>query len=199
MMRSIADSMGSSSLCDKAGGFEFRDRLVGKPDFVVFAALKDLDDEFEQPIIGGNSVGNSAGAAQIIGGDGIGVADHLDIHHLQTAFDQHDQPPLWRDKALQREQVPPGNRISCRAKTKNIGRGKTAPDARWEASFDRRACRSFETPAWPFSCCGWLSKSQRRYRIWSVQKRSRRCSDLFRVANSSVEMPPTCFTVVTCF
>jgi hypothetical protein len=41
-------------------------------------------------------------------------------------------------KARRREQVPPGNRISCSAETKNIGRGKTAPDARWEASFDRR-------------------------------------------------------------
>jgi hypothetical protein len=40
---------------------------------------------------------------------------------------------------------------------------------------------------------------QSRYRIWSVQKRSRRCSDLFRVANSSFEMPPTCSTVLTCF
>ena len=44
-----------------------------------------------------------------------------------------------------------------------------------------------------------LRKSQSRYRIWSVQKRSRRCSDLFSVANSSLEMPPTCSTVLTCF
>src|SRR5258708_37980079 len=42
-------------------------------------------------------------------------------------------------------------------------------------------------------------KSQSRYRIWSVQNRSSRCSDLFRVANSSFEMPPTCSTVLTSF
>ena len=41
--------------------------------------------------------------------------------------------------------------------------------------------------------------SQSRYRIWSVQNRSRRCSDLFSVANSSFEIPPTCSTVLTCF
>ena len=44
-----------------------------------------------------------------------------------------------------------------------------------------------------------LRNPQSRYRIWSVQKRSRRCSDLFSVANSSFEMPPTCSTVLTCF
>jgi hypothetical protein len=42
-------------------------------------------------------------------------------------------------------------------------------------------------------------RSQSRYRIWSVQNRSRRCSDLFSVENSSFEMPPTCSTVLTCF
>ncbi len=41
--------------------------------------------------------------------------------------------------------------------------------------------------------------AQSRYRIWSVQSRSRRCSDLLRLANSSFEMPPTCSTVLTCF
>src|ERR1700694_669381 len=35
----------------------------------------------------------------------------------------------------------------------------------------------FKTPAWP-------KKSQSRYRIWSVQNRSRPCRDLVRVANS---------------
>jgi hypothetical protein len=40
---------------------------------------------------------------------------------------------------------------------------------------------------------------QRRYRIWSVQNRSIRYNDLFRAANSSCEMPPTCSTVLTCF
>src|SRR5215813_9304107 len=38
-----------------------------------------------------------------------------------------------------------------------------------------------------------------RYRIWSVQNRSSRCSDLLRVENSSALMPPTCSTVRTCF
>src|SRR5665213_3406565 len=75
MMRSMAASMGSSSLGDNVDGFEFRDRLVGEPDPVVFAAVKHRDDELEQAIIGG---------------DRVGVADHLDIHHLQTALDQHD-------------------------------------------------------------------------------------------------------------
>src|SRR6516164_4947440 len=39
---------------------------------------------------------------------------------------------------------------------------------------------------------------QRRYRIWSVQKRSRRCSALLSTPNSSALMPPTCSTVRTC-
>ena len=39
----------------------------------------------------------------------------------------------------------------------------------------------------------------RRYRIWSVQKRSRRCSALLSTPNSSALMPPTCSTVRTCF
>src|SRR6185295_16364332 len=55
--------------------------------------------------------------------------------------------------------------------------------------------RSSEWPAWPLD----ERNSQSRYRIWSVQNRSRRCSDLFSVANSSFEMPPTCSTVLTCF
>ena len=73
-----------------------------------------------------------------------------------------------------------------------------------------RQSRIMIWPAWPSSRrvslanrCPLRSKtlrnSQSRYRIWSVQKRSRRCSDLFSVANSSFEMPPTCSTVLTCF
>ena len=37
-----------------------------------------------------------------------------------------------------------------------------------------------------------------RYKIWSVQKRSRRCSDLFNVTNSPPQIPPTCSTVFMC-
>ena len=40
---------------------------------------------------------------------------------------------------------------------------------------------------------------QSRYLIWSVQNRSSRVSETFRVPNSSAEMPPICSTVMTCF
>jgi hypothetical protein len=73
-------------------GFELGDRLVGEPEPVVFAVLEHPDDDFEQPLIGGKGVGDGAGPVQIVRGDGIGVAHHLDIHDLQTAFDQHAAP-----------------------------------------------------------------------------------------------------------
>ncbi len=65
-----------------------------------------------------------------------------------------------------------------------------------------------ETPGKPgaLPACAnmsWLGAFKRsaysRYKIWSVQKRSRRCSALFSTANSSAAMPPTCSTVRTCF
>src|SRR3984893_15591106 len=50
-----------------------------------------------------------------------------------------------------------------------------------------------------FSNAGLAENSQSRYRIWLAQNASSRGSDLFSVANSSFEMPPTCSTVLTCF
>jgi hypothetical protein len=52
-----------------------RDRLVGEPEPVEFAALEYLHDDSEQPLVGDEAVGNGAGAAQVIGGDRIGIAD----------------------------------------------------------------------------------------------------------------------------
>src|SRR5665213_1068848 len=95
MMRSMADSMASScwgsdgGSSDKFGGFELRNRLVGKPDLVVFAAMEEIDDDLKQPLVDGKRVGDGAAPAQVVRGDGVGIADHLDIHHLQSALDQH--------------------------------------------------------------------------------------------------------------
>src|SRR3954447_13904540 len=102
MMRSMAESMASSVAVmsvqrlavSKAvrglRGFELRDRLVGEPDLVVFAAMKHLHDDFEQPIVGHEGVGNGAGLAQVIRRDRVGIADRLDIHDPQAALDQHE-------------------------------------------------------------------------------------------------------------
>src|SRR5882757_7548332 len=107
MMRSIAASIESSgwvetgcSSSDKLGGFELRNRLVGEPDLVEFAAPEQVHDDFEQPIVGRKSLGDDAGLSQIVRGDGVGIAHHLDIHHLHSALDQHDlSPPIRMDKA----------------------------------------------------------------------------------------------------
>src|SRR3954471_23472099 len=102
MMRSMAESMDSSLgvmsmqrfWSSEAGcalrGFELPDRLVGEPDLVVFAAMKHLHDDFQQPVVGHEGVGNGAGLAQVIRRDRIGIADRLDIHHPQAALDQHE-------------------------------------------------------------------------------------------------------------
>src|SRR5664279_2943159 len=200
MMRSIAASMESSWLSlNEFGGFEPGDRLVGEPDFVDLAALKQLHDDFEQCVVSGESIGNGAGAAQIVRGNSIGVADRLDIHHPQPALDQHgSHPPLGTDKARAPVKFHFWKTgcfgLKIRVKTKRTGR-ETRTDALGEVSlgcwlpvFFRRRLGRFGR-----------RNSQRRYRIWSVQNRSSRCSDLFRVANSSFEMPPTCSTVLTCF
>src|SRR5665213_271119 len=89
MMRSMAASMKSSVNSNQFGGLEFRDRLVGEPEPVHFAALEQPHDDLQQPFVGGEGVGNGAGAAQVIRCDGIGIADRLDIHHPQSALDQH--------------------------------------------------------------------------------------------------------------
>src|SRR5882757_1458811 len=94
MMRSMAACMKVSGWTsdDEGFGFELGDRLVGEADLVEFAALKHRDDDLEQPLVGGKAVRDGAGLAQIVRGDGIGVAHHLDIHHLHSALDQHG---LW--------------------------------------------------------------------------------------------------------
>src|SRR5262245_15424528 len=93
MMRSMAASMDGSVARsgNERFGLESGDRLVGKPDLVVLAPLEQLHDDAEQTFIGCESIGDRAGPAQIVGCDGVGFAHHLDIHHLQTAFEQHVQ------------------------------------------------------------------------------------------------------------
>src|SRR5260370_14570145 len=101
MMRSIAaasmeSSFGVRTSClrsDELSGFEMRNRLVGEPDLVEYAAPEQLHDDFEQPFVGCKGIGDDAGFSQIVRSDGIGFADHLDIHHLQSALDQHGLNP----------------------------------------------------------------------------------------------------------
>src|SRR5882757_2998911 len=108
MMRSMAASMRSSCVnSDKFGGFEFGDRLVGEANFVEFAPVKHLHDDFEQPLVGGKAVGNGAGPAQIVGSDGIGIADNIHIHGPYSALDQHDlSPPCGLIKRDGRQKFP---------------------------------------------------------------------------------------------
>src|ERR1700759_2117819 len=89
MMRSIAASMSGSGWSGNCGGFELGDRLVGKLELVDLAAMKHPYDDLEQPFVGGDIVRNRAGAAQIVGGDGVGVAHHLHIQDANSTFDQH--------------------------------------------------------------------------------------------------------------
>src|SRR5581483_5367366 len=89
MMRSIAASMSGSGWSGKCSGFEFGDRLVGKSELVDFAAVKHPYDDLKQPFVGGDAVGNRAGASQIIGGNGVSVAHHLHIQDANSTFDQH--------------------------------------------------------------------------------------------------------------
>src|ERR1700736_3170405 len=89
MMRSIAASMSGSGWSGKYSGLKFGDRLVGKFQLVDFAAVKHPYDDLKQPLVGGDVVGNRAGAAQIVGGDGISVAHHLHIQDAHSTFDQH--------------------------------------------------------------------------------------------------------------
>src|SRR6266853_3598960 len=98
MMRSMAASMDffrcrSGSYRSNQLGFELRDRLVGEPDLVAFAALKQRDDDLKQPFVGDEAVADHAGLTKIVRGDGIGVADHLHAHNPQSALDQHDVNP----------------------------------------------------------------------------------------------------------
>src|SRR6266481_8855117 len=88
MTRSIAASM-ASSRSDKRGGFEFGDRPVGEPDLVGFAAVKHVDDNFEQPVVGDEIVRDGAGAAKVVRGDGVGLANHPHVQEPNTALDQH--------------------------------------------------------------------------------------------------------------
>src|ERR1700730_15162531 len=107
MMRSMAASTTSSSSfrSDKFGGLEFGDRLVGEANFVAFAVLEHLHDDFEQPFVGGESIGNGAGLAQIVGNNDVGIADHIHIHDPYPALDQHGfSPPIGlikRDPGLE--------------------------------------------------------------------------------------------------
>src|SRR3954470_4558628 len=104
MMRSIAESIepsfAGSDMCAELAllcqrGFEPGDRLVGKPDAVVFAVMKHLHDDFEQLVVSRKSVRNGAGLAQIVGRDGVGVAHRLHVHDSQAALDQHFRSPRY--------------------------------------------------------------------------------------------------------
>ena len=44
------------SVDDGSVGFESVDRLVGEPDPVELAALEQTDDDFEQPLVGGEGM-----------------------------------------------------------------------------------------------------------------------------------------------
>jgi hypothetical protein len=72
--------------------FEFGNRLVGEPEPVEFAVLEHLHDDFEQPLVGDQAVGNGAGLAELIRRDGIGIAHHLEVHDLNSALDLHASP-----------------------------------------------------------------------------------------------------------
>src|ERR1700727_42064 len=71
-----------------------RDRLVGEPDLVQLATLEQLDDDREQSLIGGKTVGNGAGSAKVVGSDRVGVADHSDVHHPYSTLDEHRHSPI---------------------------------------------------------------------------------------------------------
>src|SRR6516162_3944225 len=97
MMRSTAASMdASSSPSDIFESFEFGDGIVGKLELAYLAALKHLDDDAKQSLFGDQIVRDCAGTAQIIRGDGVGIAHHPHIHHSHAALDQHDPIPLLR-------------------------------------------------------------------------------------------------------
>src|SRR5215469_1662896 len=101
MMRSMAASMVSSGMSsggfgmssemssDKCFSFEFGDRQISELDLVDLAAMKHLYDDREQMVVGNEIIWHGASAAQIIRGDGIGIAHHPRVHHSHTAFDQH--------------------------------------------------------------------------------------------------------------
>src|SRR3981081_4350812 len=140
MMRSMAVSMKSSSArSDEFSGFELRDRLVGELDPVEFAAVKQLRDDLEQPFVGGEGFANGAGPAQRIRGDGIGIADHLYVHHPQPALDQHDLgPPIPSDKARHRAKVPFRKNPVFANKNKTPRSGKPGPMRLGKSLFIKR-------------------------------------------------------------
>src|SRR6185312_15266418 len=110
MMRSMAASMEMSSVLWESSlgwsgnfggfqGFEPGDREIGEPDLAHLAALKHPDDDLEQAIVGGEVIRDRTGAAQIIRGNGVGLAHHPHVHYPNTALDQHGpHPPIAGDK-----------------------------------------------------------------------------------------------------
>src|SRR5215475_6269148 len=95
MMRSMVACMGPSpgSSSAKLGRLKLGDRQIGKSDPVDFAALKQLHNYREQPLVDRNRIGNRAGTAQIIRGDVVGVAYHLFIQDANATFNQHGPYP----------------------------------------------------------------------------------------------------------
>src|SRR5215831_6972714 len=199
MMRSMAASMASSGLTSVTlCGFEFGDRLVGEPDLVGLAAVIHADDDFHEPIIGDEIIGDRACAAKIVRGDRVSVANHAHTRDPNPALDQHGPNSSGAggisaeagtcsksERAFSLQQ-------KCNQNEKAHRPGRPMRQGNFKCEV-RRSSRNRRLG---------LSHGRRfqsRYRIWSVQNRSSRCSDLFSVANSSFEMPPTCSTVLTCF
>src|SRR5438105_9587669 len=155
MMRSMAASMESFFGYRQAScrlnefGLELRDRLVGEPDLVEFAALKHRHDDLEQSFVGDKGVAHRAGPPKVIRGDRIGIAHRLGIHDLQSTLDQHDlNPPRRIDKARRRQKFRFQKSRFLPTKTKRTG-PETRADAVGEVSSSRVAAGLFKVPAWP--------------------------------------------------
>src|ERR1700759_338635 len=147
MMRSIAASMAGSGWSGNCGGFEFGDRFVCQLELVDFAAMKHSHDDLEQPFVGGKVIRNGAGAAQIVGGDGVGIAHHLHIQDANSTFDQHGPISSASDRqVLGGEIVPIWETRAVINMKKQAQRPENRPMRKGEGS-RKRACRSSEWPA----------------------------------------------------
>jgi hypothetical protein len=106
------------------------DSLVGKLDAVAFAAVKKSHNDLKEPIIGLNAAAaQGTGPAQIIRGDGIGLAYGIKIHNVQIALDQHAVLSILRiDNIGSRQKFPGRKQISPRH-SKTHRRRRTGADA----------------------------------------------------------------------
>src|SRR2546421_3654971 len=156
MMRSMAASMESFFGCRQASCrlnefcLELRDRLVGEPDLVEFAALKTRPDDLKQAFVGDKGVAHRAGPPKVIRGDRIGIAHRLGIHDLQSTLDQHDlNPPIRIDKARRRQKFRFRKSLFLPTKTKRTGPGNPGRCEWGKSLVSRVAAGLFKVPAWP--------------------------------------------------